>query len=159
MHDPLIVLLFFFFRSWIMIRKVLMPYNNAILFASFFCSRRNWIVAVIEDAMTLLLEFFSNLPWFFVFISGDKPHSCELCHKKFALACNLRAHMKTHEGKCLKFFYIINTDKSHLFKWRVLSGSVAHTQRLWLGACKNRTGSNLHRAGLIQDDVRFGLRF
>lgn len=32
-------------------------------------------------------------------ISGDKPHSCELCSKKFALACNLRAHMKTHEGK------------------------------------------------------------
>ncbi|XKL63944.1 hypothetical protein PGB90_006308 [Kerria lacca] len=28
----------------------------------------------------------------------DKPHSCELCHKKFALACNLRAHMKTHES-------------------------------------------------------------
>lgn len=30
---------------------------------------------------------------------GDKPHSCELCSKKFALACNLRAHMKTHEGE------------------------------------------------------------
>ncbi|KAG8287038.1 hypothetical protein J6590_047015 [Homalodisca vitripennis] len=29
---------------------------------------------------------------------GDKPHACELCHKKFALACNLRAHMKTHEA-------------------------------------------------------------
>ncbi|CAB0007602.1 unnamed protein product [Nesidiocoris tenuis] len=28
----------------------------------------------------------------------DKPHSCDLCHKKFALACNLRAHMKTHEA-------------------------------------------------------------
>ncbi|CAH1959540.1 unnamed protein product [Acanthoscelides obtectus] len=32
------------------------------------------------------------------FVSGDKPHSCQLCNKKFALACNLRAHMKTHEG-------------------------------------------------------------
>jgi hypothetical protein len=32
-------------------------------------------------------------------VAGDKPHACELCHKKFALACNLRAHMKTHEGK------------------------------------------------------------
>lgn len=34
-----------------------------------------------------------------IFVPGDKPHSCELCNKKFALACNLRAHMKTHEGK------------------------------------------------------------
>lgn len=32
---------------------------------------------------------------------GDKPHACDLCHKKFALACNLRAHMKTHEGKLI----------------------------------------------------------
>ncbi|CAH1401868.1 unnamed protein product [Nezara viridula] len=31
----------------------------------------------------------------------DKPHACELCHKKFALACNLRAHMKTHEERPL----------------------------------------------------------
>lgn len=31
--------------------------------------------------------------------TGDKPHACELCNKRFALACNLRAHMKTHEGK------------------------------------------------------------
>ena len=32
------------------------------------------------------------------FLPGDKPHACELCNKKFALACNLRAHLKTHEG-------------------------------------------------------------
>lgn len=31
--------------------------------------------------------------------SGDKPHACELCNKRFALACNLRAHMKTHEDE------------------------------------------------------------
>ncbi|GIY48042.1 hypothetical protein CDAR_499061 [Caerostris darwini] len=30
---------------------------------------------------------------------GDKPHSCKHCHKRFALACNLRAHLKTHEGE------------------------------------------------------------
>lgn len=35
----------------------------------------------------------------FLFVSGDKPHACELCQKKFALACNLRAHMKTHESE------------------------------------------------------------
>lgn len=31
--------------------------------------------------------------------SGDKPHACELCNKRFALACNLRAHMKTHDDE------------------------------------------------------------
>lgn len=35
----------------------------------------------------------------FLFFAGDKPHSCKHCHKRFALACNLRAHLKTHEGK------------------------------------------------------------
>lgn len=34
----------------------------------------------------------------FVYI-GDKPHHCELCNKRFALACNLRAHMKTHDNE------------------------------------------------------------
>lgn len=31
--------------------------------------------------------------------SGDKPHECEVCGKKFALQCNLRTHMKTHDRK------------------------------------------------------------
>ena len=30
---------------------------------------------------------------------GDKPFSCDICHKKFALSCNLRAHLKTHEAE------------------------------------------------------------
>lgn len=56
-------------------------------------------------------------------ISGDKPHSCELCSKKFALACNLRAHMKTHEGKfceqniflvwATSFYYLLLINKSY----------------------------------------------
>ena len=32
-------------------------------------------------------------------ISGDKPFSCDICQKKFALSCNLRAHLKTHEAE------------------------------------------------------------
>ena len=36
---------------------------------------------------------------FLFLFTGDKPHICNTCDKKFALACNLRAHMKTHEGK------------------------------------------------------------
>lgn len=31
--------------------------------------------------------------------TGDKPFSCDICHKKFALSCNLRAHLKTHEAE------------------------------------------------------------
>lgn len=45
--------------------------------------------------------------FFLLHLPGDKPHACELCNKKFALACNLRAHLKTHEGE------------SHLSDWTI----------------------------------------
>uniref|UniRef100_T1KJB9 C2H2-type domain-containing protein n=1 Tax=Tetranychus urticae TaxID=32264 RepID=T1KJB9_TETUR len=30
-------------------------------------------------------------------VKSDKPHVCTICDKRFALACNLRAHLKTHQ--------------------------------------------------------------
>lgn len=30
---------------------------------------------------------------------GDKPHICKLCHKRFALPCNLKAHFKLHHSQ------------------------------------------------------------
>ena len=49
--------------------------------------------------------------------AGDKPHHCDLCGKKFALACNLRAHMKTHDDepqeqcvRCGKEFLVSSSD-------------------------------------------------
>lgn len=48
---------------------------------------------------------------FFSYVTGEKPHECHLCNKKFALQCNLKAHIKSHEsdaqeecGKCGKNF-------------------------------------------------------
>lgn len=57
-----------------------------------------------------VLSLFIGMRSFFNVVSlfvcaGDKPHACELCNKRFALACNLRAHMKTHEGTALFFQY------------------------------------------------------
>ena len=44
------------------------------------------------------LLFLLLLKWSPLFLSsGDKPHVCQVCDKRFALACNLRAHLKTHQ--------------------------------------------------------------
>ena len=31
------------------------------------------------------------------FILGQKPHECIKCGKRFALGCNMKAHLKTHD--------------------------------------------------------------
>lgn len=35
----------------------------------------------------------------FSFLIGSKPFACTKCPKRFALACNLRAHLKTHQDE------------------------------------------------------------
>jgi len=36
-------------------------------------------------------------------ILGQKPHECKKCGKRFALGCNMKAHMKTHENPSSKY--------------------------------------------------------
>ena len=45
-------------------------------------------------------------PFVNIFINillGQKPHECKKCGKRFALGCNMKAHMKTHENPSSKF--------------------------------------------------------
>ena len=39
----------------------------------------------------------------YIIILGQKPHECKKCGKRFALGCNMKAHMKTHENPSSKF--------------------------------------------------------
>ena len=38
-----------------------------------------------------------------LYLLGQKPHECKKCGKRFALGCNMKAHMKTHENPSSKF--------------------------------------------------------
>lgn len=33
----------------------------------------------------------------FLSFTGQKPHECHVCGKRFALGCNMKAHLKTHD--------------------------------------------------------------
>ena len=43
----------------------------------------------------------------YIYSIGDKPFSCSFCDKKFALNCNLKTHLKTHEGLIIIIIIII----------------------------------------------------
>ena len=60
------------------------------------------IICYFTQVCVIIPQFSWN--FFFNFFSlslflGDKPFSCDICQKKFALSCNLRAHLKTHEAE------------------------------------------------------------
>ena len=59
-------------------------------------------VKLVNIALTCLLK---SIVWHvlmtFSSVLGDKPHECPTCQKKFALYCNLKTHLKTHEGNIL----------------------------------------------------------
>lgn len=51
--------------------------------------------------LCMIVRFYANQ--FFRSLTGDKPFQCTICSKKFALACNLRAHLKTHDDEPQEF--------------------------------------------------------
>lgn len=68
-------------------------FNGLIDFLNFLIAQTFWLI--INFSLFIILV-----------VAGDKPHGCDICLKKFALACNLRAHMKTHEGLLILMFNI-----------------------------------------------------
>ena len=52
-----------------------------------------------SSAIENLFVYVTVIKSFYFLIAGDKPFNCEICQKKFALSCNLRAHLKTHEAE------------------------------------------------------------
>ena len=49
---------------------------------------------------------------FYHFLIGQKPHECKKCGKRFALGCNMKAHMKTHESPTSKLNIDIYSSKT-----------------------------------------------
>lgn len=77
----------------------------------------------------LLISAVSISILFSLKLTGDKPHSCDLCNKKFALACNLRAHMKTHEGKQILTGFLFKTHLDHKIQVREINFAKKHCNR------------------------------
>ena len=49
-----------------------------------------------------------------ILFSGQKPHECNKCGKRFALGCNMKAHMKTHENPSSKFNISLYSPSSNI---------------------------------------------
>ena len=45
----------------------------------------------------LKMQFLVLLTFDFLSFTGQKPHECHVCGKRFALGCNMKAHLKTHD--------------------------------------------------------------
>ena len=43
------------------------------------------------------IKIFLKLKYFSLNFVGQKPHECIECGKRFALGCNMKAHLKTHD--------------------------------------------------------------
>lgn len=83
--------------------------------------------------------FFGLPPVGLIDRTGDKPHACELCNKRFALACNLRAHMKTHEGTSnvtSNFLVFQSTSPFHPFNLRAKQKSFNESSITPLNHCQ-----------------------
>ena len=62
--------------------------------------------------------------------AGKKPHACQHCGKRFALSCNLRAHLRTHPAAAAAATNNIQQHPAHL----LMAGLVMIQQQLPLMA-------------------------
>ncbi|KAG8193856.1 hypothetical protein JTE90_011417 [Oedothorax gibbosus] len=69
-----------------------------------------------------------SLNTFHLFLSvnrGEKPHSCDVCHKAFARKSALRTHLSVHTGEKPHRCGVCN--KSFSRKWRIKAHMLVHT--------------------------------
>ena len=85
--------------------KTIYSYTQVIWYKS-LCTSRKWSLWIyVYVRLYTLIEFYH-------FLIGQKPHECKKCGKRFALGCNMKAHMKTHESPTSKFNIDIYSSKT-----------------------------------------------